>query len=607
MNEKETETLVVENNSDSSPLVLYSVDLQEFDGSDGDDYDDKRELSEVGDSWDEGEITIEPGESKTFDVEYQPRNTTVDEGVVVLETNVSNDEGGVVEVPVETSELAPELTPQPSDVNFDRVPPGEVTDSFVTIRNDGQAPLQISDVWGSGSSEFEIGFPEVEGDTDEAEIPPREEDSDEWPEVLEPGEDFLVRVTFSPEDDLPKEGKLNLESNDPESGTTRVDLSGNSGAACMAVPDAVDFDSGSLDQTNSKNISIENCSRTEELEISNIEVTDDGEGTFSIQEDSLPEGLSDGDEAVVETGERATFTIDFKPDEEEEFEGELLIESNDSANEEATIDLVGVGSDNQCPTADFDASVEGGRAYGPDGHIEALPLDTVEFDGTESEDEDGSIERYEWTILDRPSDSTQRMQPNDEAESELFLDVAGTYEIELNVYDDENARNCDDAIIEIEAKPEDDIHIQLVWDTPSDPDQTDDFGTDLDLHYLHPDGRWNESPYDIYWRNMEADWGQEGDSSDDPSLDIDDTNGAGPENVNHSDPENLTYRTGVYYYEANGFGESYATMRIFIEGELVRELENKPMAETGVFWDVATIEWPTGDVTVVDRISDGFP
>jgi hypothetical protein len=194
------------------------------------------------------------------------------------------------------------------------------------------------------------------------------------------------------------------------------------------------------------------------------------------------------------------------------------------------------------------------------------------------------------------------------AEPRLFLDIAGTYEIELKVYDEEGAASCGDpAIVTINAVPDDEVHVQLVWDTPADPDQTDSIGTDLDLHYLHPQGLWDQEPWDVFWRNPNPDWGVSGDTTDDPSLDIDDTDGAGPENVNHSGLESLIYQTGVYYYSDRGMGASYATVRIYIRGVLELELENKYMPSTGSFWRVGFVEWPSATVQSTSRIYNGFP
>ena len=261
-----------------------------------------------------------------------------------------------------------------------------------------------------------------------------------------------------------------------------------------------------------------------------------------------------------------------------------------------------------CPEAVATASIVSTGSPGS-ASISTIPLETIQFDGAASFDPDGSVARYEWTIIQAPTNSTARLTPNDTvANPRLFLDLAGSYEVELRVYDNEDKASCQTARVSIQAIPDEDIHIQLVWDTPSDQDQSDEFGTDLDLHYLHPAGRWDLDPYDIFWRNPEADWGVVGDNSDDPSLDIDDTDGQGPENVNHDNPESgKTYSVGVYYYNDNGFGPSYATVRIYIRGQLQLELRDKFLEKEDIFWEVGTISWPNQQISTQDVIHQGFP
>ncbi|MBA2660764.1 MAG: hypothetical protein H0U74_00590 [Bradymonadaceae bacterium] len=54
----------------------------------------------------------------------------------------------------------------------------------------------------------------------------------------------------------------------------------------------------------------------------------------------------------------------------------------------------------------------------------------------------------------------------------------------------------------IHAVSDDDIYIQLIWATPDVPEPTQGLGTDVDLHYLHPLGRWNRAPYDDVERQV---------------------------------------------------------------------------------------------------------
>src|SRR5690606_14860113 len=186
----------------------------------------------------------------------------------------------------------------------------------------------------------------------------------------------------------------------------------------------------------------------------------------------------------------------------------------------------------------------------------------------------------------------------------VFIDLAGSYRFELRVYEN-GVESCVPAYVFVRATADEDVHVQLVWDTPSDPDQTDPTGTDMDIHYKRSTGVWNQEPGDIFWRNRTSDWGNFG-LDDDPSLDIDDTDGAGPENVNHNNPTSDTYSVGVYYYADNGFGASTATVRIYLNGALETE-RTKILQSAGQFWHAADLQIPSQTLIFPDTVMNGFP
>ena len=163
------------------------------------------------------------------------------------------------------------------------------------------------------------------------------------------------------------------------------------------------------------------------------------------------------------------------------------------------------------------------------------------------------------------------------------------------------------------------------WDTPGDDDQTDASGSDVDLHFLHPRGndwfRAGGGDYDCYFANPTPDWGLANRNEDNPSLDIDDTNGAGPENINLSNPENTQnigspYRVGVHYYRAetasfgsnSTYGASDVTIRIYLGGQLAYE-SVRQLTETNDFWEVAGVVWTAAERRVVEinQVSTRFP
>ncbi len=202
----------------------------------------------------------------------------------------------------------------------------------------------------------------------------------------------------------------------------------------------------------------------------------------------------------------------------------------------------------------------------------------------------GTIQRYEWSIINKPAGSTTLFTPSSGAlRPRLFIDLAGQYEVELTVYDDQGQASCASSTVLINAVHSQDVGIELVWDTPADPDQTDTFGTDLDLHYKLETATWNSAPGDINWRNITADWLPMGPTND-ASLDIDDTDGSGPEFISHNLPSPGTYNIGVYYYNDNGYSASYATVRVYVSGMLTYENVNKYMERENIFWYVADID-----------------
>ena len=217
---------------------------------------------------------------------------------------------------------------------------------------------------------------------------------------------------------------------------------------------------------------------------------------------------------------------------------------------------------------------------------------------------------YRWSVRERPEGSTSRFVPNDGSrDATLFLDLAGRYALDLDVTSGTGERNSEPCRVVIEACCRTDwIHVQLVWDTPADPDQTDTgpgAGADLDLHLLRGPGRWGCPPDDVWGAHPEADWGIPDDASDDPHLDFDDVDGAGPEDVNLHWPEDgTTYHVGVHYVDDHGFGTSFATVRVFLRGVLSYEAASRRLDRAGQLWEVASISRPDDEITPVDRIAN---
>ncbi|TXD33952.1 hypothetical protein FRC98_19850 [Lujinxingia vulgaris] len=280
--------------------------------------------------------------------------------------------------------------------------------------------------------------------------------------------------------------------------------------------------------------------------------------------------------------------------------GWLYIASNDPQLPEHQVRLTAevLRLPEVCPIPVIEARhrLRGEARAQPDGRLDGAPLDSIELSALSSfESGGGDITAVEWAIVEQPADGAVQLTSGPSSwTNELFLELAGHYIVELHVWNDRGERSCEPARMELVALPDAALHIQLVWDTPRDLERYDDHGSDLDLHVLHPLGRWGRIPYDCYWQNPRPAWGA--------SLDIDRGNGWGPENINLNEPEDgLSYGVGVHYFADRGLGDSFATVRIYVAGTLADEFQREPMRQ-GQFWHVANVNWPSGEIDAVEDV-----
>jgi len=250
------------------------------------------------------------------------------------------------------------------------------------------------------------------------------------------------------------------------------------------------------------------------------------------------------------------------------------------------------------------------------------PLDTVTLDGSGSTSTSGKTIRYNWYFSRAPSDSHTGYKPESNpgaantleshstsAQPTFFVDLAGVYKscleiCELN--DDGTVNACtsdmecqNDACVEIDATPRESIHVQLVWDHPE---------TDVDLHYIHAGATYGDREIDrpdgdCHFFNPHPDYCVAGDDTDDPSLDIDDVRGYGPENINHDEPCDGEYRIWASYYEDKGMGSTRAKVRVFIKGVMASE-SSHILDRRNCHWLVGKVIW-SGENGTFEEATEG--
>ncbi len=445
------------------------------------------------------------------------------------------------------------------------------------------------------------------------------------PDETERSSSVLIALEYEALDTEEARGTLMIGSNDPDEPETVIELYANAKFPCLETLPAESVDFGEVEQGESatRTVEIRNCSSNAETTFSLGSLRGDDEFGWARE----PEF----DSMTLGVGESVSIFLDFQPESAGEFRGTLDIESNDEFRPLHELELRGTGALGVCPTPIIHAEHPsfGEVVANPTASIDALPLDRIRLTAEDSRAYDGKIiDEYQWTLIRRPTDSAAALSNGSGSiPQELYLDLSGEYVVELDVIDSEEVPACQPARVTIRAISNEDIHIQLVWDTPNDPNQLDASGTDVDLHLLNPNApgaAWNDDPWDCFWQNLLPDWGDrrpEGVTSvdcerdpdrpgcqDDPSLDIDDVDGWGPENINLNNPRNnWTYAIGVHYFSDHAYGISYATVRVFVGGILKAEYRRQRLMHDQ-FWYVADIDWPSAEIRNDGRMfDDGFP
>ena len=218
----------------------------------------------------------------------------------------------------------------------------------------------------------------------------------------------------------------------------------------------------------------------------------------------------------------------------------------------------------------------------------------------------------EWRIWPPGSDFTPGyvMTPGGDLPTAYSFDLDPSFQCGLSrlVLVSENTYGLTRMIVDVDrrggvcevASSEPALNVRLVWGT-------DD--TDLDLHLVR-DGGELYSADDCYYDNCGVandlgtsglDWGVEGSAVDNPLLDVDDTEGGGPENIFLQRAGDQRYDVYVHYFE--GMTETFPEIEIWYGTTLVDVVyysATLPAFSRGGVWKAASIEIGGGRPSVND-------
>ncbi len=210
-----------------------------------------------------------------------------------------------------------------------------------------------------------------------------------------------------------------------------------------------------------------------------------------------------------------------------------------------------------------------------------------------------TTETFSGTVTGNSGNGTYYVKGPNGAEIEGPIATAddGTYDFTLPMFCGDNlvklvwpSATCDLVVVlgvTRSACVSADIQATISWDN---------VGLDWELHLIKPGGHINDNATDCTWTSCvgeSPDWGVQGDPSDDPHKDVDDTGYYGPENIYLDKPENGTYTIMVEHW--GGGGPSDGQLIVNVQGTTLTIPRSQLVSEH--VWEAATIDWPSKVVT----------
>jgi hypothetical protein len=213
-----------------------------------------------------------------------------------------------------------------------------------------------------------------------------------------------------------------------------------------------------------------------------------------------------------------------------------------------------------------------------DGAIEVLARSTL------TATEANPVLEREWSVITAPLGNTAEPTPANQRITTFYPLLSGPYRLRYTVLGDNYEFSSCETLKD--ARTLDGLRVEMIWN-PDVPEQR--HASDVDLHLIHPDGTaFSTAPLTCYYANRNPQWDQPG-ADDDPRLDVDDTNGRGPENINIRTPIlGRPYRVGAYYFSDHGFGPARVYINVFCYGELLQAFGPVTLSNNDL-WRIADV------------------
>ena len=262
-------------------------------------------------------ITLNPMESTTLQVEFDPTTTGTLDGQLTIKSDSTGGSTAVVSLEGTGSAAPiPQLTVSAGTLSFGSVTVNSSTTQALTLTSTGTAPVTVSAAKVSGA-----GFSIAKGG---------------FPVMLAPGQSITVEIGFAPTTTGSLTGQLKLSSDSSSGATTLVSLSGTSTAA--ATPQltlsamTLTFASEPVGTATSQALTL---TSTGTAAVTIHAATTTGAG-FSITSGSFP--------ATLNPGQSMTVQVQFDPTALGSSTGQITITSDSTSGATTAVALKGTGT-----------------------------------------------------------------------------------------------------------------------------------------------------------------------------------------------------------------------------------------------------------------------
>ena len=307
-------------------------------------------------------LTLGAGESGDYDISYSSVATGDADGAVSVRSSDPANPGEDIAVSASIVDRPPAISVDATPLDFGEVLVGQSESQSVTIGNDGEADLEVNLlILGTG---FEAAPATV---------------------TVDGGSSVDVDVAFTPEEDGDATATLVVSSNDPETASVLIDLSGTGDAPEPADIDlvgaALSFGGVGAGTTATRTMVVRNVG--EESLTGNLSLA--GDATISVD--------TDGD-FTLDGGAEFDVVVSFSPTEAVDSEATITITSDDADEPELTVEVTGVGlvGEEVCVDNEDGETIRVSDFEGADGDIDFFDFFAfADRFGSNSGDEDYDV------------------------------------------------------------------------------------------------------------------------------------------------------------------------------------------------------------------------